>query len=393
MEFLNLDIKENIDLINDPEILLKKLVSIDTRFNKQDNISDVQIQLSQLLEGLGFDCHFIHNLHKGHAPLLQASLKGTSSKTITFIGHSDVVTTPDKNPYQVDSRNNRIIGSGVADDKGGLVVCLRALALYLQLGKPHFNINVIISPSEEQGSTGFHHFFNEVGMKSDYVLGLEPALQNGSLISSRSGNRWIEIEVEGRSCHAGRFGEEHINAAHELAMIISELSQFNDEEKKVRINVGSMKTEMDIYNIICGKASAKFDLRFADFLSRDLLENTVKSVIAKRRITCPYSSEQAEISVRVDDDCPPLPQAKQLSDQLLKLEEIIEFKEGQLPGFSHAGGAADINYFCHPFNIGIDGLGPVGGGMHTNNEYILRDTLYSRSESIADWLVSLKTMN
>lgn len=393
MEQISQHISKSISLIDDPEKLLYEFVRIDTRFTKQDNITLVQNQLDEILGSLGFQCHYLHSLAPNQAPLLHASMKGTSSKIITFIGHSDVVTTPNQNPFQISQDENIIRGSGVADDKGGLVVCLRTLALYLKKGKPYFNINVIVSPSEERGSLGFHHFFNEIGMKSDYVMGLEPALQDGSLISSRNGNRWMEIEVKGKSCHSGRFGEKHVNAAHELALIIGELSTLNDEDARIRVNVGSLKSNNDIYNIVCGSASAKIDLRFPDFNSREHLEKSITSILAQRRIKCPYSSEMSEITSRIDDDCPPLPQPKQLSDQLIKLDHFISIIEGKSPGFSHAGGAADINYFSHPFNTGVDGLGPIGAKMHTNEEFIVRSSLKTRSLALSRWISSLEILN
>ena len=61
------------------------------------------------------------------------------------------------------------------------------------------------------------NFYRELAANTAIAFGLEPALDNGSIIHQRRGNRWYEINVEGREAHAGRSYGTHANAAHDLA--------------------------------------------------------------------------------------------------------------------------------------------------------------------------------
>jgi glutamate carboxypeptidase len=44
------------------------------------------------------------------------------------------------------------------------------------------------------------------------------------------------------------------------------------------------------------------------------------------------------------------------------------------------GGASDASYMAPVIGVTIDGLGPRGGGAHTPDEYVLRESLRSRAE-------------
>jgi glutamate carboxypeptidase len=47
---------------------------------------------------------------------------------------------------------------------------------------------------------------------------------------------------------------------------------------------------------------------------------------------------------------------------------------------SGRGGASDASHFASSIPITIDGLGPRGGGAHTAEEFVLRDSLRTRAE-------------
>jgi len=359
------------------ENLLEELVSYDTQVGKFEKIASFQKLFALKLEALGMKIKYIHLA--GGAPLLHASLHYSSeAPTVTFIGHSDVVTSPDKVPFQMTQ--DRIFGAGVADDKGGLVVCYGAIKNFFEAKEEKFlNINFLISPSEETGSIGFHDYFKEVSKISDYVLGLEPALSCGSIINERSGNRWYKINIEGISAHAGRFGHDYINAAHTLALMIGKMHSLNDEAGRRRVNVGSFHGGNGNYNTICGEAWAKIDVRFTTFKCLDHLHKGIEDILSQTSLECCYSGQISKASYTIEDDCPPFEATHRgwYAGYLNTLEQL----EGKIIEARHAGGAADINYFASSDDnkLLMDGLGPVGGALHTRKEYIERQTLHTRS--------------
>jgi acetylornithine deacetylase/succinyl-diaminopimelate desuccinylase-like protein len=56
-----------------------------------------------------------------------------------------------------------------------------------------------------------------------------------------------------------------------------------------------------------------------------------------------------------------------------------------------AGGAGDVNYLSTATNFILDGLGPVGGQMHTAHEFLALNTLVSRSKALAGFLYHLQS--
>lgn len=130
-------------------VLLRELVSIDSHVNNNNGIQIAQKFLKEKLEALKFNVKFHKNPEIESAPLIIAKRSGRSdAPTVTFIGHSDVVTKPSKVKFKVE--NNRIYGAGVADDKGGLVVCISALKNFLTIIPDHnLNLNIVISPVEK----------------------------------------------------------------------------------------------------------------------------------------------------------------------------------------------------------------------------------------------------
>lgn len=362
---------------------------MDSQVGNISGIGEVQKLLARELKHLGLKVEFIPNKSVGSAPLIMGSLHThPGAPTVTFIGHSDVVTSPTRNPFR--QVGNKLYGAGVADDKGGVFVCLQAIAQYLvMVPRPQININVLISPSEESGSIGFHEHFKAVGQTSDYVIGLEPALSTGNLITSRSGNRWYHLQVSGIPAHSGRFGNEYINAAHKLGLIIGQLHPLNDEAKLRRVNVGSLGGGNGGFNTICGDAYAKIDMRFSRFECRSHLHQSFDQILQETSLSCPVSAKQSQAFYSIEDDCPPLPKEETQSPWVQVILDKINSLEDALVAGQHAGGAADVNYFSRPGGRLLDGMGPVGFGLHTNNEHIEASSLTTRTLALSHFLQRL----
>lgn len=367
---------------------LEQLVEVDSQTQNIEGVNHVQKLLAERLSDLGFNCTFIPNLEMQTGDLVYAVKKGLSDEQISFIGHADTVCSPNRElQFKVNYETQTVSGPGIGDDKGSLVMALQSLEAFLAKNpKHHFTYVFISSPCEETGSIGFHSLFKEVGEKSSAVLGLEPALYNGSLITSRNGNRWYKINITGKSSHAGRFGEPFINAAHHAAEFIYKLNPLNDIKNKVKVNVGSMTGGMDRYNVICESVEIKLDARFPTLEKRDDIDQAIKSLIDNSSVNCFYTGDSCKTTIEIVDDCPPLP----LQDRphpLLNyyLKTIYELEDEQCLA-EHSGGAADINYFSRPGLIYIDGLGPKTKGMHTSKEVMDLKSFYSRQYALTEVL-------
>lgn len=366
---------------------LNQLVAIDSRSKKIEGVQAVQEAVSARLRSMGFSIEKHPHPRHESADLLVARLKGDLPFQVAFIGHADTVLGPSRvHQFRHSEDGKTIYGPGVADNKGGVLVALRGLEHFLSLSSTKPDLVFVCSPSEETGSLGFHEIFAKIGAQSQVVLGFEPALNNGSLIRGRHGNRWYKIRIKGKPFHAGRFGEPAINAAHETALKIAQFIGLNRPAQKVKVNVGSIKAGDGHYNIICGESEVLLDTRFPCFQTRDQLHYEISKILDQQTTHCEVSGKPAHTYWSLEDDCPPMaPCFDELGLASLYLESVEKI-EGRAIEAGFTGGAADINYFSTGENFCLDGLGPIAAGMHTIEERIEVSSLFSRARSLALFL-------
>lgn len=364
--------------------LLKKITSISSETENIDGVNRVQNVLERKLHELGLTTELIDNPDKNveSGKLLMAHHLPEKKKFITLICHADTVYPLKKNPI-VSKENGRIYGSGIIDNKGGIIVGLYATQKLIEknIQFNDYGIRFICSPNEERGSPGLHTYFKEYAKDSDIILGLEPALDNGDIISSRKGNRWYDISVEGHCAHAGRNHSEGVNACSELAIQIAQMHGLTDYSKDITVNVGKISGG-EKHNIVSDKAYAQIDVRFPCFDTRALIGDKITNLLKQTNVTNKLKTKSCRIDYQITDDCPPLAKNKKSQNLFNIYKDIIQEKENISINERAVGGAADANYFSSKDKIVLDGLGPIGSGMHTDDEYIEISSIQTRGDSL-----------
>jgi glutamate carboxypeptidase len=327
------------------------------------------------------------------AHLVEGVLTGDDpNRFITFVCHADVVLGIEiVGAYRKDSDGLRAQGPGVIDNKGGVVVALEGLRLYLKKlqaagKKPALSLRFVSSPNEEAGSPGFQNQYALYARDSKIVLGFEPALDNGSIIESRRGNRWYDVRILGQEAHAGRCKGEEINAAHDAAKKITRLSRLNHLKNGISVNVGQIKGGRERYNVVCGMVEMKIDARFSTFAARERLHKQIEHILLRPVSGASTTGSFSKTTYTIADDCPPfastLASRHLLKGYLSKIKEI----EGRKIRAEKAGGAGDVNYMSALGVVVLDGLGAVGGHMHTENEFIFLPSLSTRAVALSAFL-------
>jgi glutamate carboxypeptidase len=326
----------------------------------------------------------------------QASSGETDRKFVNLVTHADTVFEPESQflDFTLNEEQGTAIGPGVIDDKGGIVVALEGLARYLAQNRDNnvLNIRLLCSPSEEIGSPGFQKLFTQLSHDAWMVLGFEPSLEDGSIVESRRGNRWYDIQVTGVEAHAGRNHRSGVNAAYELAYKMTQLDQLTDYAKDLTLSVGAISGGSK-FNIVCGHAQAKLDVRFSDFHVRDEAHEKIEKIIQHTYIKPSDEGKIPQSAYRIDNDCPPFPKGPQSESYLQAYREIIARVEGQPVMSRLSGGSADSNLMSRPGLVFIDGLGASGGGTHRLDEFILLRSLETRAECLAQFLAHVNTLH
>lgn len=369
--------------------LLEEMVNIgsDTKL-EMTGVNKIQDIVARELKTMKFKVEFIDNPdpYTKSGKLLVGTFPGKNAdQYITLLAHADTVFPAMTGFVKFEKLSDtEAQGPGVIDNKGGLVVALEALKTFiLSNPNPEYSLRLVVSPSEEIGSTGFLNLFEKYSLSSIAVFGLEPALDQGDIVDSRRGDRWYEVTIKGREAHAGRAHDQGINACHELAIKIRLLQKLTNYKKEITINVGDMKGGKDKYAIVCGQASMKLDVRFSDMKNRGKVIKQVEDILKAQYVQAKSDGAKAVTEWKIVDDPKPFT-ADPASKNLVEIyKKVIMDLEGRQIAAKRSGGTSDINFFYRPGVVLIDGLGPVGSGMHTHEEKIQLRSLQTRAEALA----------
>jgi len=353
--------------------LLKKIVNINSGTQNIEGIYAAREVLIPEFEKLGFKAD-IYNLDDGHK-LVSMVVPGGKPELL-LMGHIDTVFKKDSALQEYEVKEDKIYGPGIIDMKAGLVLMLELLKKFKdtdQLKK----FMVIINDDEEIGSPHSHALVKKLvaGVKSGLVF--EPGLPGGAVITSHSGVRWLTLSIRGKASHAGLEPEKGINACVELSYKVAEISKLTDYSKKLTVNVGVIDGGSKP-NVVCEHAKATIDIRFVE---RDDIEKTVRKIQDITEENYVYNdyleaAPTAKLETLVAIPSMPSSHTKRLYGLLKVAGENI----GQEVKGSHVGYTSDAN---HLVDTGMDlliGLGPYGGGMHTDSEFLKISTYEERLE-------------
>lgn len=352
--------------------LLEELVNINSQTHNVHGVTLAQKLVAKELQNLGMQIHWHKNIEATSADAMVATY-GDGPLIVTLLGHTDTVAKGGEFfPFQ-KTNDGLITGAGIADMKAGVAIIVDALTAILPVMSDEITLKVVLSPNEEIGSTGFHDLFKELGQNSQVVLCFEPALEDGSFIHGRNGNRWYDINISGEKFHTGRAPKGSDNVLHQLCKLYTKLEEYSKQFDGLKFNMSSISSDSNQHNVSSSDAHAKMDVRFASTEQRDGFHRHLKNWL---------SAEEIEAEIKIVDDCPPLENSGGI-DVLSKMSEIIHHPH------KHCEGASDANYFSTSHNIVLDGLGARGKYFHSRKEFIQESSLAQRSMALAKFLISL----
>jgi glutamate carboxypeptidase len=296
---------------------------------------------------------------------------GTGSGGILMMVHLDTVHplgTIDRFPWS--QAGDRLSGPGIFDMKASAAMALAAIkALQIDDAMPERRISLLFNSDEETGSHSSRELIESLAGEHDLVLCLEPALPDGALKTWRKGIGMFELEVRGRPAHAGANPGDGVNAIHEIASQIQQLAALADNQAGTSINFGQIQGGTRT-NVIPALALASIDVRFQSEPERQRIAQAFDSVHS--------ANPEAEIVLTGEWNRPAMPRSETILQAFARAQELgaaigLELSDGG------TGGGSDAN-FVAPLGIPLlDGLGAVGGGAHTEMEFVKLGSLPERT--------------
>src|ERR1700739_1954828 len=175
---------------------------------------------------------------KGGGPIAIFRKRDRAAQRLLFFGHLDTVYGPE-HPLQeaVAAANGKMLGPGVCDMKGGLAILLCGLSAFERfVSDKNFGWTIISNSDEEIGSPISSELFESEAGKHRFGLGFEPALEDGSLASTRKGSGTFTFKAHGKAAHSGRNPAAGRNALVPLAQFILACQRINAERPTVFLN-------------------------------------------------------------------------------------------------------------------------------------------------------------
>lgn len=310
---------------------------------------------------------------------LRVRCRPEASIRVLLSGHYDTVFGPD-HPFQRCQLTDpqTLCGPGVIDMKGGLVVMLAALQAFETLPEAsRLGWEVLITPDEEIGSYTSRPLLEEAAGRYAFGLVFEPAFGN-DIVRSRKGTGEFTVTAIGRAAHAGRDAPEGRNAIVALAKFIEEADALNRQLDEVLLNVGHITGGGPI-NIVPDYARALLDVR-------------IKNRPASRRVVhlleylaSTLTGDGIRVEISGEFDRMPM-ESSPASEALFSAFQDCGRSLGLSIEWRHSGGGSDGNILAAAGLPVLDGLGPRGGGLHTESEHVILPSLVERAQLTALFL-------
>ena len=326
----------------------------------------------------------------GQAISFRKIIKNTPSTphtpSVLLSAHLDTVYRKDLDFPTVRLSQSLLQGPGVADIKGGLVVALIALEAFER--SPFANAlswELLCNPDEEIGSTGSYPYLQQRAKHHDCAFVFEPALPDGRFVTSRMGSANYCLLSKGRAAHVGRDFHKGYNAILPLLSIAQKLSQLSSPETGIILSIGVIRGG-ERTNIVPDYAWVRFTVRAH---TEELMERTRHAIetCVHSYNNAPYDNSSCNnspfpLSLLTLSYRPPKPFTEKQEHFFHSVAESAQLLDLPMEGCS-TGGVCDGNFFAAFGLPTLDTMGPIGGHLHTQQEYLDLDSLVPKATLMA----------
>ena len=297
--------------------------------------------------------------------IVVATLEGSGGGGhVLLIGHMDTVFpegTAASRPFRIDG--DRAHGPGVADMKNGLLAGFYAVQCLQDAGLLTFeSLTYVCNPDEEIGSPFSGPVIQQHAKTTDVCFVLESARQNGNIVSARKGSADVRIVFTGKAAHAGVEPHRGRSATLQGAHTTVALHELNDRWPGVTVNVGVIQGGTRP-NVVADRCELHLDLRAP---SNETYEEALAAIEETAAI---QHVPDVTVEVTRGSGFPPMEKGEGTARLVERAKAIAKELDFEVEDTA-TGGASDANGVAALGVPTLDGLGPVGGGAHSPDEWL-----------------------
>jgi glutamate carboxypeptidase len=269
---------------------------------------------------------------------------------------------------------SRVVGPGVADMKGGVLVVLLALRALRTAGVDDLSWTVVATTDEETGSWASRDALAALAPGHAAAFIPEPAMPDGSVVVQRPGSARVGIDVFGRAAHAGRDAANGISAVTALCEAVAAAARLADPPRRI-VNMARL-VGGEATNIVPDRASAEGNIRWQSEVDGRVLMAGLRALGRGGPDDLPH----VVVDIRVNRP------VKERSDAVEALVRCMQDAAGVLGlqvGAGFTGGVSDGNIVQAAGVPTIDGMGVRGGNLHRSDEFAELGSLGERAALLA----------
>jgi len=329
-------------------------------------------------------------------------LDSGSGRSLILNGHIDVVSPEPVETWNFDGPwsghidGNRMYGRGSADMKSGLLSNFFALKSILDLGiQPKGRILLESVIEEEAGGSGGTLAALMAGYQADVMIIPEPL--NLRVVTAHPGVNYFRVKVYGKTAHAG-WSHDGINAIGKMTKIYECLilldrqraeknrNDFFEKEtgRSCNLNIGTFKAG-DWPSTVAGWAQLEARISYLPWEKEEDIKKEVEAAVEQVTRDDEWLKEHAPhvewFGWRAqpwvqDPEVPVIRQFRQSASEILS----------DFPEITASTAGLDTR-FGPFFGVPSFVFGPVGGLLHSSNEYVELDSVIKTIKVLTTFIV------
>lgn len=292
--------------------------------------------------------------------------------SVILNAHLDVVPG-NRSQFTPVVKAGRLYGRGAQDMKAGAVVMIK---VFQQLADVlTYPIALQIVTDEETGGANGVRYQLQHGVRADFVISGESTQLD--IVHKAKGIMRVQLETKGVSAHSA-YPWNGKNAIEQMVALLENVKKIFPRVKgnmwRSSYNVATIQTTNTASNVIPDNCSCVLDVRYVkeefEVLKRDLLA---------------LNGERTRVNIEYVE---PAHHSNSKDTRISVLSTAEKRITGTRPKIRGAHGASDVRHYDEAGMTGVE-FGPIGAGLHTDNEWVDLTSLEQYEKILTDFLLSL----
>ncbi len=352
------------------EKLLKKIVDANTYVRNVEGVNYCTELIGNELSLLGFRSEIFPQFEVGNI-FYHTNTQKKEDDYLLLLSVDNITKLALHENY--NENEQYLEGTGIWENKGGIVTLISALqALRFSRALKKLNLGILLITDSSIDNKYTKSLIQQKSLNAKRVIAMSGSSINGGLVLSRSGSALYNYEMKLLNNSTPENVSLTAMSFNKTIASISDISR-NDNENVIapyKVNFSS-----NIFKIYA-HGSANISVRFNSPITLKNIESKLQKIVSQQKRNKIYQTHFEGGQRR-----PPMEISQLTIDFYNEVKAITDKIDVRITK-DHRWSSSDI---CHISDqiAKLDGLGPVGDYMKTNNERILRHSLIERSLLLA----------